>query len=162
MKTKIAVGLLVTLLCGSLAVPAGAQPKPAQAKTTPEVQAEPEKEAPYKLEPRPPSYDPAGRRDPYKDLLGGSQSMERAGAEGPGMSLDELRLVGIAKFRGKMYALVTGPQSFPYRIKEGDKFSDGFVLKITADNITFRKTSEKGVRLPNPKDIIKDLVPEER
>jgi len=162
MKTKIAVGLLVTVLCGSLAGPAGAQSKPAQAKTTPEVQAEPEKEALYKLEPRPPFYDPAGRRDPFKDLLGGSQTKERTGAEGAGMSLDELRLVGIAKFRGKMYALVTGPQSFPYRIKEGDKFSDGFVLKITADNVTFRKTAEKGVRLPNPKDIIKDLVPEER
>lgn len=162
MKTKIAVGLMVAVLCGSLVGPAGAQTKPDQAKSTPAVQAEPEKESAYKLEPRPPAYDPAGRRDPFKDLLGGNQTMERAGAEGAGMSMDELRLVGIAKFRGKMYALVTGPQGFPYRIKEGDKFSDGFVLKITADNVTFRKTSEKGVRLPNPKDIIKDLVPEER
>jgi len=162
MKTKLLIGLVVVILCGSLIGLPAPQKKPAPVKAKPEVKIEAEKPPAYILQPRAPLYDPAGRRDPFKDLLGGSQTKERSSAEGPEMSVDDLRLVGIAKYRGKLYALVNGPQGFPYKITEGDKFSDGFVLKITTDSVTFRKTSEKGLRLPAPRDVVKELNPEER
>ena len=166
MKTKLLIGLVVVILCGSLiglpATQKKSTPVKAKSEVKPEVKVEAEKTPAYILQPRAPLYDPAGRRDPFKDLLGGSQTKERSSAEGPEMSMDDLQLVGIAKFRGKLYALVNGPQGFPYKITEGDKFSDGFVLKINTDSVTFRKTSEKGLRLPAPRDVVKELNPEER
>jgi Tfp pilus assembly protein PilP len=162
MKTKLLIGLVIVILCGTLSGAPAPQKKPAPVKDKPEVKVEVEKTPAYVLQPRAPLYDPAGRRDPFKDLLGGAQTKERSSAEGPEMSVDDLRLVGIAKYKGKLYALVNGPQGFPYKITEGDKFSDGFVLKITSDSVTFRKTSDKGLRLPAPRDVVKELNPEER
>jgi Tfp pilus assembly protein PilP len=166
MKTKLLIGLVIVVLCGSLfGLPAPQNQRktaPVKAKPAVKVEAEAAKPPAYILQPRAPLYDPAGRRDPFKDLLGGSQTKERSSAEGPEMSVDDLRLVGIAKYRGKLYALVNGPQGFPYKVTEGDKFSDGFVLKISTDSVTFRKTSEKGLRLPSPRDVVKELNPEER
>lgn len=162
MKTRLLFGLVIVVLCGTLFGLPAPQKKPAPVNPKPEVKAEAEKTPAYILQPKAPLYDPAGRRDPFKDLLGGGQTKERSSTEGPEMSVDDLRLVGIAKFRGKLYALVNGPQGFPYKIAEGDKFSDGFVLKITSDSVTFRKTSEKGLRLPAPRDVVKELNPEER
>jgi hypothetical protein len=40
--------------------------------------------------------------------------------------------------------------------------ADGYVLSVKDDRITFRKTKEKGVPLIRPKDIVKEITPEER
>jgi len=170
MKTLIASALIVAFLCGMpLGLPGGQDKpdsKPASAKAdTPVVPPLPTEDAPVskvKFLPKPPLYDPGNRRDPFRDLLGGSTARDRGPSEGPDLTLEELRLIGIVKQKGKIYALVTGPQGFPYKIKEGDKFSDGYVLKITPDAVTFRQTSEKGMRLITPRDIVKDITLEER
>jgi Tfp pilus assembly protein PilP len=109
------------------------------------------------------TYDPAGRRDPFKNLLAGKDIKEKAAVEGiPQIAIDETNLVGIIKAKQKLTAIVVGPQGFPYFVKVGDKFSDGYILSISDYQVVFRKTNERGIPLMRPRDIIKEINPEER
>ncbi len=110
-----------------------------------------------------PTYQRAGRKDPFMDLLAGRDTKREISPTGkPEMYIDDLTLIGIVKARGKFTAIVTGPQEFPLFIKVGQRFSDGFVLSIEESKITFRKTKERGFPLFKPKDIVKEIHPEER
>jgi hypothetical protein len=109
------------------------------------------------------TYDPAGRRDPFRDLLGGQDVEGTPGAEGiTTMAIDDVVLIGIMEIQGKLNAVINGPQGFPFTIKTGDKFADGFVLSIHESKVVFRKTRERGVPLYKPKDVVKEINPEER
>jgi len=109
------------------------------------------------------TYDPAGRRDPFKNLLAGKDIKEKTAAGGiPQISIDDTNLVGIVKSKQKLTAIVVGPQGFPYFVKVGDKFSDGYILSINENQVVFRKTNERGIPLMRPRDIIKEINPEER
>lgn len=109
------------------------------------------------------TYNPAGRRDPFKDLLAGK---DVKGKSAPGgiaqISLEDMTLVGIINADQKITAIVSGPQGFPFFIKTGDRFADGYVLSITDSQVVFRKTNERGIPLMRSKDIIKEINPEER
>lgn len=108
------------------------------------------------------SYNPRGRRDPFRNLLSGREVKEKVMARGiPQISIDDITLIGIVKARGKYTAVINGPQGFPFFIKAGEKFFDGFVLSIKESQVVFRKTKERGVPLRNPKDIVKAISPEE-
>ncbi len=110
-----------------------------------------------------PAYQRAGRKDPFRDLLAGRDAQRETTPGGkPEMYIDDITLIGIVKARGKFTAIVTGPQEFPLFIKIGQRFSDGFVLSIQESRIIFRKTKERGFPLFKPKDIVKEIHPEER
>ncbi|MBE0460335.1 MAG: hypothetical protein IBX60_01690 [Candidatus Aminicenantes bacterium] len=110
-----------------------------------------------------PSYNPEGRRDPFKDLLAGRELKEKTGKEGvPQMSIDDVVLIGIVKAKGKFTAIIRGAQGFPYYLKVGNTFVDGFVLSINDSKVIFRKTNDRGVPLLRPRDITKEIKPEER
>ena len=110
-----------------------------------------------------PAYQRAGRKDPFRDLLAGRDAKRETTPSGkPEMYIDDITLIGIVKARGKFTAIVTGPQEFPLFIKIGQRFSDGFVLSIQESSITFRKTKERGFPLFKPRDIVKEIHPEER
>lgn len=103
-------------------------------------------------------YDPAGRRDPFMDLLDARQSQQKSAVRGIAeMSIADIEISGIVETRGKRTAIITGPDSLPFYIKEGDKFSDGFVLSIGNDEVIFRKTNERGVPLKTPKEVVKKI-----
>lgn len=110
-----------------------------------------------------PPYNPAGRKDPFRDLLARQEEKKATTAEGePLASIDNIVLIGIAKARGTYTAIVTSPeQDFPLFIKAGHQFADGFVLRIEDTKITFRKTKQRGVLLFKPKDVVKEITPEE-
>lgn len=109
------------------------------------------------------AYDPAGRRDPFKDLLGGKELKEKtAPGEMPQLYVDDISLIGIVKYKKKYTAILSGPQGFPYYFEVGDKLSDGFILAISDTQTIFRKTNERGIPLTKPKDIVKEINPEER
>ena len=112
---------------------------------------------------QPSLYTSINRRDPFKDLMGGSETTEKPGpGQGLQLTIDDLFLIAIVKEKGKLQALVnTGPQGFPHKIQPGDKFADGYVLSISESSVTFRKISEKGVRLPKPRDVVKEISQEE-
>jgi len=109
------------------------------------------------------TYDPAGRRDPFRDLLAGSEAKEEAGTKAISeMSIDDLILIGILKIKTNLMGIIRGPQGFPFRINEGDKFKDGFVLSIEESKIIFRKTKNRGIPLTRPINVTKEINPEER
>ncbi len=110
-----------------------------------------------------PTYDPAGRRDPFKNLLAGRDIKEKA-AVGSALqlSIEDVNLIGIVQFKKKFTAILSGPQGFPYYFEVGDKLADGFILAINDHQVIFRKTNERGIPLTKPKDIIKEITPEER
>ena len=109
------------------------------------------------------TYDASGRRDPFKNLLGGKELKEKTAVGGtPQLFIDDINLIGIVKFKNRFTAVLSGPQGFPYYFEVGDKLSDGFVLSIGETQVIFRKTNERGIPLTKPKDIIKEINPEER
>lgn len=108
------------------------------------------------------NYNPEGRRDPFKDLLGGGEVRDKTGQAGSQLSIDDLILVGIIKAKTGYTAIVGTSQGFPRFMKVGDAVGDGYVLSITESQVVFRKTSERGIPLMRPRDIIKEINPEER
>ena len=108
-------------------------------------------------------YNPAGRRDPFRDLLAGGEVKDKLLKGGISqMSIDDIVLIGIAKIKENYSAIINSPQGFPYTIREGNKFADGYVLSIDESKVTFRQTKERGVPLYKPRNVIKEINPEER
>ncbi len=109
------------------------------------------------------SYDPEGRRDPFKNLMAGRDVKEKPGSGGLSqLAIGDMTLIGIVKSKGRLTAIVSGPQGFPHFVKAGDRFADGYVFSIQETQAVFRVTSEKGIPLMRPKDIVKEINPEER
>jgi hypothetical protein len=123
----------------------------------------PERETLIDLQTNQITYDPSGRRDPFKNLLGGKELKEKTpiGAT-PQLFIDDINLIGIVKYKKRFTAVLSGPQGFPYYFEVGDKLTDGFILSIAETQVIFRKTNERGIPLTKPKDIIKEINPEER
>jgi len=154
-KTLIRILILVWLCC-SLAAAQGAKPAVGR-QAKPEVKPELPKEAPP-----PATYDPAGRRDPFKDLLGGKEVKEKAAGSGlADLAIDDITLIGIVKMKGKYEAIISVTDGFPITVKEGDKFADGYVLSIAATQVVLRKIKDRGVPMAKPKDIIREISTEE-
>jgi hypothetical protein len=106
------------------------------------------------------TYNPEGRRDPFKNLLSGRDLKEKAAIGDNQMFIDDLVLFGIVKNKNVYTALIGMPQGFPMFAKVGDKFADGYVLSITETQVVLRKTSERGIPLMRPRDIIKEITEE--
>ena len=106
------------------------------------------------------TYSPDGRRDPFKDLLGGRDLKEKSALGETQMFIDDLVLFGIVKNKSVYTALIGMPQGFPMFAKVGDKFADGYVLSITDTQVVLRKTHERGIPLIRPRDVIKEITEE--
>jgi len=146
---KIAFIILIAGLTGLvplLAQETAAAPPPAAAQTV-----------------APPSaftYNPEGRRDPFKDLLTGRDLREKTASGEPQVFIDDLILFGIVKNKKTYTAMIGMPQGFPMFVNVGDKFTDGFVLSITESQVVLRKTHERGIPLIRPRDIVKEITEE--
>jgi Tfp pilus assembly protein PilP len=140
----VVIGLLAAL-------PLAGQENPPAAQTAEKPTLNPA--APY-------SFNPMGRRDPFKDLLGGANIKEKTGTTE--ISVEDLILIGIIKNKKGFTAIVGTNQGFPDFVNVGDKFSDGYVLRITENQIVFRKTHDRGLPLMRPRDIVREINPEER
>ncbi len=106
------------------------------------------------------TYNPEGRRDPFKDLLAGREMREKSVGGEPQIFIDDLVLYGIVKNKNVYTALIGMPQGFPAFAKVGDKFADGYVLSINDTQVVLRKTSERGLPLVRPRDVIKEITEE--
>lgn len=114
------------------------------------------------IKPRGPTYNPEGRRDPFRDLLAGQDLREKGKTRGlQQLAIEDAVLIGIVKHRGKLTAIINDAQGFPYYIKTGDNFLDGFVLNVNDSQVIFRQTKQRGIPLTNPKDIVKEIKLEE-
>lgn len=109
----------------------------------------------------PVAYNAEGRRDPFKDLLAGAGEGKTPVGEAQG-NIDDLILIGIIKAKRGYTAVVGTTQGFPRFMTVGDRVADGFIESITANQVVFRKTHERGIPLMRPRDVIKEINPEER
>ena len=106
------------------------------------------------------TYNPEGRRDPFKNLLAGRDMREKAALGDEQIFIDDLVLFGIVRNKAVYTALIGMPQGFPMFAKVGDKFADGYVLSISETQVVLRKTHERGIPLMRPRDIIKEITEE--
>jgi len=107
-------------------------------------------------------YNPEGRRDPFRDLLGGREIKDVSASGEPQISIEDLILIGIVKNPKGYSAILSTGQGFPFFVRVGDRFSDGFVISINQSQAVFRKTHDRGIPLIRPRDIVKEINPEER
>lgn len=106
-------------------------------------------------------YDPQGRRDPFRSLIGPAPRLAAGQRpEGvPGFMIDEMRLQGIFKTRRGLTAMVNGPDNKGYLIHAGDKVFDGEVIRITPTSVVFRQEVNDPTRIERYREVVKDLSP---
>lgn len=86
------------------------------------------------------TYDPAGRRDPFRSLLEG-RLREDVGERPPGlagMGVEEIRLEGILKLPGGYVAMVQGTDNLSYIIRPGTVLYDGIVESVEPGKVVFK------------------------
>jgi type IV pilus assembly protein PilP len=86
------------------------------------------------------TYDPAGRRDPFRSLLGGRPPEELGGRPPglPGMGVEEIRLMGVMKLPEGYVAMVQGTDNLSYMIRPGTALYDGSVERIEQGRVVFK------------------------
>ncbi len=106
-------------------------------------------------------YDPQGRRDPFRSLIGPTPKIDAGNRpEGlPGFLIDELKLQGIFKTRQGYTAMVNAPDNKGYSVRVGNKVLDGEVIRITATSVVFRQEVNDPTRIERYREVVKDLTP---
>lgn len=105
------------------------------------------------------TYDPAGRRDPFRSLLKG-RSREELGERPPGlpgMGVDEIRLQGIIKLPEGYVALIQGTDNMSYIIKPGTVLYDGTVEKVEPGRVTFKLNVADPRSLKPYREVVRTL-----
>jgi hypothetical protein len=109
------------------------------------------------------SYNPEGRRDPFRSPFG---ALGRTEAKRPpgmaGMLVAEIDLTGVVHDpRDGDVAVVNGSDNKGYFLRVGDEVYDGTVIAIDSQRgtITFRQYIDDPRRIKPYRDIVKRLVP---
>ncbi len=81
-----------------------------------------------------------GKRDPFWDLLKKVEAKKKIAPED--FLIEELTLEGIVKMRsGAFQALLITPKNIPFVAVVGQKFRNGKIVKITLNEVIFKKFS---------------------
>jgi type IV pilus assembly protein PilP len=105
-------------------------------------------------------YDPQGRRDPFRSLIGPAPKLE--GNRPPGLAgflIDEIKLQGVFQTRQGLTAMVNGPDNKGYSLRVGTKVLDGEVIRITQSSVVFRQEVNDPTRIERYREVVKDLAP---
>lgn len=109
------------------------------------------------------TYDPGGRRDPFKSLRIANEEDRNRGPrpEGiPGLLIDEILLSGIIKTRnGFMAQVQSADQQKSYLLKVGDQLFDGDVIAINGKEIVFKQNVQDRTALKPFREVVKSLNP---
>ena len=105
------------------------------------------------------SYDPAGRRDPFRSLL--VRPEDRARGERPpgiaGMSIDDVVVHGIWRTRSGFIAQVRAVDNKSYLVRAGDLLYDGEVTRVSANEIVFRQNISDPQSVKPFREVTKQL-----
>jgi Tfp pilus assembly protein PilP len=106
-------------------------------------------------------YDPQGRRDPFRSLIGPAPKLDPGQRPPgiPGFMIDEMKLQGIFKTRQGLTAMVNGPDNKGHLLHVGDKVLDGEVIRITPSSVVFRQEVNDPTRIERYREVVKDLAP---
>jgi type IV pilus assembly protein PilP len=110
------------------------------------------------------SYDPAGRRDPFKSLLEGIEEDEEGeGARPPGlpgMLIEELTVAGIIQTESGILAMVQGRDNLSYIIRTGTKLYNGEVQEILPKKVIFKQKVNDPKRLKPYEEVVREVIAE--
>ncbi len=105
------------------------------------------------------TYDPAGRRDPFRSLL--VRSENRAGGPRPpgiaGIGIDDVTVQGIWKTRSGYVAQIRGTDNKSYLLRAGDLLYDGEVTRVGPNEVGFRQNLNDPQSVKPFRDITKQL-----
>jgi len=105
------------------------------------------------------TYDPAGRRDPFRSLL--VRPEDRARGERPpgiaGMSIDDVVIHGIWKTRTGYIAQVRAVDNKSYLIRGGDLLYDGEVTRVGPNEVVFRQNINDPQSVKPFREVTKQL-----
>jgi Tfp pilus assembly protein PilP len=104
------------------------------------------------------TYDPAGRRDPFRSLL--VREDRAAGARPPGvagMSIDEVVIHGIWKTRNGYVAQVRATDNKSYLVRAGDLLYDGEVPRVGPNEVVFRQNINDPQSVKPFREVTKQL-----
>jgi type IV pilus assembly protein PilP len=105
------------------------------------------------------SYDPAGRRDPFRSLL--VRPEDRARGERPpgiaGMSIDDVVVHGIWKVRSGYVAQVRATDNKSYLVRAGDLLYDGEVTRVGPNEVVFRQNINDPQSVKPFREVTKQL-----
>ena len=105
------------------------------------------------------TYQAEGRRDPFTNLLGGTET--RTGVkrnEGPaGLTVGEISVRGVLETRGALIAMIEGPDKKTYVVHTGDKFLDGTIRSITPQGLVIVQEVNDPLSLVKQREIRKLL-----
>ena len=105
------------------------------------------------------SYDPAGRRDPFRSLLVRPEKGQ-VGRRPPGIAgiaVDDVQLQGIWKTRAGFVAQIRGTDNKSYLLRSGDLLYDGEVLRVGPNELTLRQNINDPQSVKPFRDITKQL-----
>jgi hypothetical protein len=105
------------------------------------------------------TYDPAGRRDPFRSLL--VRSENRAGGARPpgiaGIGIDDVTIQGIWKTRSGYVAQIRGTDNKSYLLRAGDLLYDGEVTRVAPNEVSFRQNLNDPQSVKPFRDVTKQL-----
>ena len=106
-------------------------------------------------------YDPQGRRDPFRSLIGPTPKLEpgQRPAGVPGFLIDEMRLQGVVRTPQGLSAMMSGPDNKGHLIRVGQKTFDGEVIRITQNSVVFRQEVNDPTRIERYREVVKELNP---
>ncbi len=105
------------------------------------------------------SYDPAGRRDPFRSLLSG-RLREDLGDRPPGlrgMAVDEIKLQGIMRLPDGYVAMIQGTDNKSYLLHAGVVLWDGTVERIEPGRVIFKVQVADPQSLKPYREIVRTL-----
>jgi Tfp pilus assembly protein PilP len=105
------------------------------------------------------TYDPAGRRDPFRSLL--VRPEDRARGERPpgiaGMSIDDVVVHGIWRVRSGFVAQVRATDNKSYLVRAGDLLYDGEVTRVAPNEVVFRQNINDPQSVKPFREVTKQL-----
>ncbi|HEX7418715.1 MAG TPA: hypothetical protein VF505_02445 [Thermoanaerobaculia bacterium] len=106
-------------------------------------------------------YDPQGRRDPFRSLVGPAPKLEdgKRPPGVPGFLIDEIKLTGVVRTKSGIAGVISGPDNKGYLIRVGEKVLDGEVIRITPSSVVFRQEVNDPTRIERYREVVKDLTP---
>lgn len=105
------------------------------------------------------TYDPAGRRDPFRSLLA-RQAKEELGGRPPGlrgMGIEEIKLQGVLRIPEGFVAMVQGTDNMSYLIRPGTVLYDGTVESIEMGKVVFRMQVADPKSLKPYREVVRTL-----
>ncbi len=104
------------------------------------------------------TYDPAGRRDPFRSLLAGQLKEEHPNLPGlRGMGVDEIKLTGIFKLPEGYVGMVQGTDNMSYLIRPGTVLYDGTVENVEPGKVVFRLQVADPKSLKPYREVVRTL-----